>query len=117
MRFLKEVIDDIPVFKLQERKLDTSNSGLLKGELTDFIVHDKISTMVMDLSEVDSCDSSGLSVLLVAKRLIDENNGIYYIIPSIKIKHLLEITKLDRALFFSESREEAIQSIKQSGRF
>ena len=117
MRFLKEIIDEVPVFTLQERKLDTSNSGLLKGELTEFIMRDKITNMVMDLSDVENCDSSGLSVLLVAKRLIDEQNGVYYIVPSMKIRHLLEITKLDRALFFSENREDAILSIKQVGRF
>lgn len=116
MRFQKEIVGDIPVFRLLERKLDTSNSGLLKGELTDYITHEKISCMVLDLNDVDSCDSSGLSVLLVAKRLIDERNGIYYIIPSEKIRHLLEITKLDRALFFTESVEDAIHKIKHNGR-
>jgi anti-sigma B factor antagonist len=116
MRFLKEIVNGIPVFRLQERKLDTSNSGLLKGELTDYISRGNISSMVIDLSGVESCDSSGLSVLLVAKRLIDDRNGIYYVIPSEKIKHLLEITKLDRALFYAANIEEAIHGIKHNGR-
>ncbi len=117
MRFDKETVDGISLLKLQERKLDTSNSGLLKGELTDYVTREKIECLILDLQSVESCDSSGLSVLLVAKKLIDDNNGVLCVIPSSKIKHLIEITKLDRALSFSDSLPDAIQTAKQIKRF
>ena len=117
MRFDKEIVDGISLIKLQERKLDTSNSGLLKGELTDFVVQGKIIYLIMDLQEVESCDSSGLSVLLVAKKLIDDNDGFLCVIPSAKIKHLMEITKLDRALNLSDTLADALQKTKQTRRY
>ncbi len=108
MRFSKETKSGVHIFKLMEIKLDTSNSGLLKGELSDSISHLNIKKMILDLCEVINCDSSGLSVLLVAKRLIDDNDGSIVIVPSEKIKKLIEITKLDRALQISGSVESAM---------
>lgn len=111
MKFIKEINEQVAVVTLDEKKLDTSNSGLLKGEFTQFIKGERVTKLVVDLSSIEQCDSSGLSALLVANRLMEETGGSMILIPSEKIFHLCEITKLDRILRFTSSREEAVKHL------
>lgn len=52
---------------LKERKLDSSVSPELKGEFL-ILCKPKLETLIVDLGEVEFCDSSGLSALLIADR-------------------------------------------------
>ena len=61
MNFETRRVGDITVFKLNEKRLDTSISGLLKGEFTMILKVEGVNKLIIDLSEVESCDSSGLS--------------------------------------------------------
>lgn len=58
MNFETKLIDDITVFKLNEKRLDTNISGLLKGEFTLLLKVKGINKLIIDLSEVETCDSS-----------------------------------------------------------
>jgi len=55
--------------------------------------------LVVDLAGVDFIDSSGLSVLLEARRRADENGGSLMLRrPSKAVRRLIEITRLETAL-------------------
>jgi anti-sigma B factor antagonist len=55
--------------------------------------------LVVDLAGVDFIDSSGLSVLLEARRRADEHGGSLMLRhPSIAVRRLIEITRLETAL-------------------
>ena len=75
MNFETKKIDDITIFKLNERRLDTNISGLVKGEFTLMLKVEGITKLIIDLSHVESCDSSGLSSILVANRLVNAVSG------------------------------------------
>jgi len=75
MNFETKRIGDITIFKLNEKRLDTNISGLLKGEFTLLLKVEGINKLIIDLSEVETCDSSGLSALLVANRTLNTSNG------------------------------------------
>ena len=64
MNFETKRIGDITVFKLNEKRLDTNISGLLKGEFTLILKVEGINKLIIDLSEVESCDSSGSVFIL-----------------------------------------------------
>ncbi len=99
MNFEIKKEDDITIFKLNEERLDTSISGLLKGEFTLLLKVEGASKFILDLSEVKSCDSSGLSAILVANRILNTNNGhMRLAAPSEKVYSLIKITQLDRVL-------------------
>jgi len=114
MNFSSNVEDGILVFSLLENKLDTGNSGTLKSELTRTLNEKKeFNGLILDLSEVENCDSSGLSVLLVANRLTGDNRAKFRIVSkSPKVLNLIKITRLDEVLIVSESVETAIKQIK-----
>lgn len=113
MNFETKHINDITVFKLNEKRLDTNISGLLKGEFTLLLKVEGTNKLIIDLGEVESCDSSGLSALLVANRTLNSTNGsIRLVAPSEKVLTLIKITQLDRVLHVCDTVEEAIEELK-----
>ena len=112
MNFETKQVGDITVFKLNEKRLDTSISGLLKGEFTMLLKVEGINKFVIDLSEVESCDSSGLSAILVANRIVSANEGqIRLAAPSEKVHNLIKITQLDRVLPVTDTVEHALNDL------
>ena len=81
---------------LKEKKLDSSVSPELKGEFL-LICKPKTEKLVVDLGNVDFCDSSGLSALLIADRKMKEHGGkVELINVNKKVANLLKISMLDR---------------------
>ena len=91
------------VFKLKERKLDSSISSELKGEFL-LLCKPKINTLVIDMADVEFCDSSGLSALLIADRKMKEHGGgVKLINVHKKVGSLLKISMLDRVFDIKET--------------
>lgn len=112
MNFETKHFGDVTVFKLNEKRLDTSISGLLKGEFTMILKVEGVNKFVIDLSEVESCDSSGLSAILVANRIVSANEGqMRLAAPSAKVHNLIKITQLDRVLPVTSTVDEALKDL------
>jgi anti-sigma B factor antagonist len=105
--------DGIAIFKLNEKRLDTNISGLVKGEFTLLLKVEGVSKLIIDLSEVETCDSSGLSAILVANRILNTTGGSMRIAsPSEKVYSLIRITQLDRVLSVCDTVDEAFEELK-----
>jgi anti-anti-sigma factor len=98
------------VFKLKERKLDASVSPELKAEFL-LLCNSKVKTLIVDLSKVEFCDSSGLSALLIADRRMKERNGKVKLAGlQKKVLSLLKISQLDRTFEIYETVAKALKS-------
>lgn len=90
------------VLKLKERKLDSSISPELKGEFL-ILCKPKVQHLVIDLTDVEFCDSSGLSALLIAERKMKEHGGTVKLVNvHKKVLSLLKISMLDRVFDIEE---------------
>jgi len=115
MNFETKRVKDVTVFRLNEKKLDTNNSSLVKGEFTVLFKMEGAVKLVIDLEEVENCDSSGLSALLIANRLVNANNGELRLANlSEKVISLMKITQLDRVLSVCPSVEDAIEELEEN---
>ena len=104
---------DIAVFKLNERRFDAQIAGLVKGEFTILLHTEEISKLIIDLSEVEYCDSSGLSAILLAFRVLQSNEGhIRLASPTKNVKTLIEISQLNRILPICNTVHEAEQELQ-----
>lgn len=113
MNFEIKHIDDITIFKLNERKMDTTISGVLKGEFTILSQAENIRKLIIDLQEVELCDSSGLSALLLAQRMIREKGGAIRLINvNDKIQNLIKISFLENVLPICGSQQSAIEELE-----
>lgn len=104
---------DVVIFKLNERRFDSSIAGFVKGEFTILLHTEDVKKFIIDLSEVDYCDSSGLSAILLAFRILQSNEGkIRLASPTKNVKTLIEISQLDRVLPICNTVVEAVQELQ-----
>lgn len=114
INFELKKIEDIAVFKLNEKRFDASIAGLVKGEFTILLHTEELKKLVIDLSEVEYCDSSGLSAILLAFRILQSEEGhIRLAAPTKNVKSLIEISQLDRILPIINSVDEAVEELKK----
>ncbi|NCS90302.1 MAG: anti-anti-sigma factor [Ignavibacteria bacterium CG2_30_36_16] len=114
MNFEIKRVDDISIFKLNEKRLDTNISGLVKGEFTMLLKVEGVTKLILDLSEIETCDSSGLSAILVANRILNTTGGQMRIAaPSDKVYSLIKITQLNRVLPVCKTVDEAFNELKK----
>lgn len=115
MKYTIDRSDNSATVRLHVDRLDAANTGALKGELL-ILASSGIEVLFIDLSEVNYCDSTGLSALLLAHREM-KNVGGYAILLSLtdKVQSLIEIAQLDRVLYIYPSREEALADLSGSG--
>ncbi|HEX9614164.1 MAG TPA: STAS domain-containing protein [Bacteroidota bacterium] len=98
------------VFKLKERRLDASISPELKGEFL-ILCDARTSNLILDLSDVEFCDSSGLSALLIAERKMREHGGSVKLAGlQKKVMSLIKISHLDRAFSIYDSVAKAVKA-------
>lgn len=104
---------DIAIFKLNEKRFDASIAGFVKGEFTILLHTEEIKKLIIDLSEVEYCDSSGLSSILLAFRILQSNEGqIRLASPTKNVKTLIEISQLDRVLPICNTVNEAVKDLE-----
>jgi anti-sigma B factor antagonist len=89
--------------KLKEKKLDSSIASELKGEFL-LLCKPKVESLVIDLADVEFCDSNGLSALLIADRKMKEHGGAV-VLRHVhkKVMSLLKISMLDRVFTIDET--------------
>ena len=98
------------VLTIKERKLDASVSPELKGEFL-LLCNPQTKNLVVDLTDVEFCDSSGLSALLIAERKMRENGGVVKLVGlQKKVMSLIRISRLDRAFSIHDTLAKALRA-------
>ncbi|MFZ1080448.1 MAG: STAS domain-containing protein [Candidatus Kryptoniota bacterium] len=94
------------LLRLNTEKLDTQVSSQIKAEFL-VICQSPLKKLIVDMSPVKSCDSSGISSLLVAERLMRELKGeIHLIIPNPDVRNLFKITQLEKVFSIHASADD-----------
>lgn len=93
--------------KVNADRLDTNNAPDLKSELV--LVNNKgEKNMVLDLSNVNYCDSSGLRAVLVANRLCEDAIGTFILCGlQPDVDNLVKLSMLHTVLLITDSVKEA----------
>jgi len=98
MKYKVDKEEHYAVFSLQEKNLNSLIAPNLKSEFV-ILSNEGVENLILDLSEVEFVDSSGLSAILTANRLW---KGIgTFILTGIEhpaVKRLIEISRLDTVL-------------------
>ncbi len=95
--------------RINEKKMDSSISPELKGEFL-ILCKPKVETLVVDLGNVEFCDSSGLSALLIADRKMKEHGGrVRLVNVNKKVASILKISMLDRVFEIESSTAHSDQ--------
>jgi anti-anti-sigma factor len=102
-------IEKLPAYtliKVNDSKLDTNIAPDLKSELV-VIAGNGESNIVLDISNCQYCDSSGLSAILVANRLCKNANGVFVLAGLTEtVEQLIKLSQLDTVLNIAASADE-----------
>lgn len=113
MEFNIEKKDGFTQIQVQVEKLDTHIAPNLKSELV-LISGNGEKNIILDLSRVKYCDSSGLSAILVANRLCKNANGTFVVCGlNEAVERLITISQLDTVLNITQTLDEAVSMISE----
>ena len=99
--------DNFSLLKINKDRLDSTISSDLKAELVK-INKSGEKNIIVDLSGVKYCDSSGLSSILNGHRWCKDSSGTF-VLSGLKpsVEKMITIAQLDRVLNIIPSVEEA----------
>lgn len=99
------------VLKLHGRKLDATVCPDLKAEFIILCKPKVTHKLIVDMTEVQFCDSSGLSALLIADRTMREHGGSVHLVHvHKKVMDLMKISQLDRIFTINARVEDALKA-------
>jgi len=113
MKYSLEKKDQYAVFDLQEENLNSLIAPKLKSEFI-FLRNEGVPNLILDLSDVKYVDSSGLSAILTANRLW-QNDGLFLIagINHASVRKIIEISRLDTILSIEKEIADAVNKIDE----
>lgn len=93
--------------KVNSSRLDANNAPDLKSKL--LVVHSEgENNIILDLSNCDYCDSSGLRSVLVANRLCEDAVGTFVLCGlQPDVENLVQISMLHTVLLITKTADEA----------
>jgi anti-sigma B factor antagonist len=99
--------EKLAIVKVNSEKLNSINSPELKNHFVKLSSED-MKNVILDLSEVKFCDSSGLSAILVGNRVSKNSDGTF-VVSGIKdmVEKLIQISQLDSILNITPTISEA----------
>ena len=106
-------VGHIMILKPLEKRIDASVATHFKSRVVDYI-NAGHRYIVLDLSDVDFIDSSGLGAIVSSFKTIGQN-GVF-VIADVKepVMGLFRLTRLDRVFRMFPNRDEAIKALSNS---
>jgi len=93
--------------KVDSDRLDTNNAPDLKSKLVE-LNNKGEKNIILDLSNCNYCDSSGLRAVLVANRLCEDSIGTFILCGlQPDVENLVKISMLDTVLLITKSVDQA----------
>ncbi|MGD8538236.1 MAG: STAS domain-containing protein [Candidatus Aminicenantes bacterium] len=103
--------DGILIITPKVKRIDASIATDLKSKLIDFLENgDKV--IVINLSEVDFIDSSGLGAMVLILRKIGTDGRIKLCKLKESVRSIFELTRLDKVFEIHKSEEGALESLR-----
>ncbi len=113
MGFIKEEQKGVTIIKIEEERLDSMIAPQLKSELL-FLVNDGKKNVLLDLSNVNYADSSGLGAFLFGIRQLKNVDGqLKLLAANERIMSLVRIARLGGVLLNFHEKEQAITSFDE----
>ena len=101
-------ISDYTLIKVLSDRLDTNNAPDLKSELVAINTNGE-KNIILDVSNCEYCDSSGLSAILVANRLCEDSIGTFILTGlQTDVEQIIRISMLHTVLIITKTVEEAV---------
>lgn len=107
MRLKSRTENDVLVLMPMARRIEAASTAEFKGQVVDWVGQGH-TRIVLDLSNVEFIDSSGLGAIISSLKSVGEN-GIFYLSGVQKpVMKLFKLTRMDRVFRIFGTTEEAL---------
>ena len=106
MQLLTEEQGDCLVVTVAEDRIDAGTAVQFKEEMRSLVEGDA-PRVVLDLSPVDSIDSSGLGAIVAVMKFLGSDRKLELAGLSEKVKTVFRLTRMDSVVTIHETREAA----------
>jgi len=113
MLFSVDEVNGVKIFRLKEDRLDSHIASELKAQLLVLLAND-VQSVVVDLTETNYVDSSGLGALLLGIRQARENDSKFAVFGANKrILNLIKIAHLEGVIINYNSEKDALKASRK----
>ncbi|MDW8466202.1 MAG: STAS domain-containing protein [Chloroherpetonaceae bacterium] len=113
MKLTTETKKGLTILKLHEKRLDASIAPHFKSKLALMIEGEGEKYLVIDLSQVQAIDSSGIGSLLLAHRTTLAHDGFAAFVGVREpVRDLLKMTHLDKQLYIFNSIQDVLNNLE-----
>jgi anti-sigma B factor antagonist len=103
---------DVIIVKPNSTRLDAVVATQFRNELIDRITSNT-DTLLIDLSDVEFIDSSGLGALVSGRKMLDASHRMALCSVNPRLENLFRVTRMDRVFEFYESCDQALQTMNR----
>jgi len=112
MNFGQEIKGNSLILRISGDLIGEDNGTQLIAAVNDAVSH-RVSTCIIDISNLRYINSSGIGVLItILTKFRNKGGEVYLMNPSESVSKLLVITKLNAIFQIVKSEEEVLKKIK-----
>lgn len=112
MELEEKKVGDVLVVLPREKRIDASVSTVFKGKMVDWINQGN-KRIVLDLSQVDFIDSSGLGAIVSSLKTLGSDGDLVICGVRETVMGLFKITRMNRVFQIFADESEAIKALAQ----
>jgi anti-sigma B factor antagonist len=113
MRFEEQTIDGVIITKILDNRVTADESVQLKEQILK-CVNQGYTLIVVDLSEVNFIDSSGLGALISSLKIVGQGGTLAVCGTRSTVLTTFKLTRMDRVFRMYETAEDALQALSAS---
>ncbi|MBF2066763.1 MAG: STAS domain-containing protein [Calothrix sp. C42_A2020_038] len=112
LRGTREVRDNCQLFRLTGL-LDAFSEPTFRKVIGGKI-DDGPKNIILDLSQIDFVDSSGLGALVQLAKQAQNNEGTFQIVTNARVTQTVKLVRLEKFLALQQSVDAALENLKQA---
>jgi len=110
LRGTREVKDNYQLFRLTGL-LDAFSEATFRKVISK-CVEDSLKNVILDLSQIDLMDSSGLGAVVQISKKVTSEKGVLQIVTNPRVTQTLKLVKLDKVFSLHTQLAEAVEAFK-----
>jgi anti-anti-sigma factor len=110
LRGTREVKDNYQLFRLTGL-LDAFSEAAFRKVIAK-CVDDSVKNVILDLSQIDLMDSSGLGAIVQVSKKVTSSEGVLQIVTNARVTQTLKLVKLDKVFSLHPDLASAVEAFK-----
>ena len=112
MQLQEKKMDDVLIVRPLEKRIDAGTATAFKQKMNDWIESGN-RRIILNLSEVDFIDSSGLSAIISGLKKLDNDGSLVICVVKETVMSLFRLTRMDRVFDIFPSEEAALKALSE----